>query len=85
METRMDTLNKLLSKLLEAQGTSLPVTTLPLAHPEGVTNEEVKPNLGDDSSKTNVPQLNHLMGQVRMRGFPSLIQLTYLSLILLYT
>ena len=58
METRMDTLNGLLSKLLEAQGTSLPVTILPLTPPpKGVSNEEVKENSGEDSSKTEVPPI----------------------------
>ena len=53
METRMDTLNKLMTRVLEAQGASLPVTTLPLTPPrEGVSNEEAKENSGENSSKT---------------------------------
>ena len=35
METRMDTLNELLTKLLEAHRASLHVTTLPLIPPQG--------------------------------------------------
>ena len=73
METRMETLNVLLTKLLEAEGTSFPEATLPLANPQGLANEELKANTGDDTTKTEVPQLNQLMGQVLMLGFPSLI------------
>ena len=63
METRMDTLNELLKKLLEAHSSSLPVTTLPLTPPpKDVSNEEAKEDSGENSSKTEVPQLNHLMG-----------------------
>ena len=58
METRMDTLNELLTKLLEAQGASLPVTTLPLTPPpEGVSNEDAKENSGEHSSKTEIPPI----------------------------
>ena len=83
METRMDTLNELLTKLLEAHSSSLPATPLPLAlPPKDVSNEEVKEDSGENSSKTEVPQLNHLTGQVSMQGFPFQIHLTYQLLIL---
>ena len=56
METRMDTINELLTKLLEAHNSSLPVTTLPLTPPplDG-SNEEVKEDSGENSSKTDIP------------------------------
>ena len=58
METRMDTLNELLTKLLEAQSASLPVTTLPLSPPpKDVSNEEAKEDSGENSSKTEVPPI----------------------------
>ena len=55
METKMDTLNELLTKLLEAQSASLPVTTLPLTPPpKDVSNEEAKEESGENSCKTEV-------------------------------
>ena len=63
METRMDTLNELLTKLLEAQSSSLPATPLPLAPPpKDVSNEEVKEDSGENSSKTEVPPTKPLNG-----------------------
>ena len=83
METRMDSINELLKQLLEAHNSSLPVTTLPpTPPPKDVSNEEAKEDSGENSSKTEVPQLNHLMGQVSMQGFPFQIHLTYQLLIL---
>ena len=86
METRMDTLNELLTKLLEAKSAYPPVTTLPLTPPpKDVSSEEAKEDSGENSSKTEVPHLNHLMGQVSMQGFPFQIHLTYLLLIIPFT
>ena len=56
METRMDSINELLKQLLEAHNSSLPVTTLPPTPPPmDVSNEEVKEDSGENSSKTDVP------------------------------
>ena len=83
METRMDTLNELLTKLLEAQGASLPVTTLPLTPPPRMCQvKRQKRILGRIHLKLKSPQLNHLMGLVSMQGFPFQIHLAYLLLIL---
>ena len=83
METRMDSINELLTQLLAAQNSSLPVTTLPPTPPPmDVSNEEVKEDSGENSSKTDIPQLNQLTGPMSMQGFPFQTHLTYQLLIL---
>ena len=59
----MDTLNELLTKLLEAHRSSLPATPLPLAPPPNdVSSEEVKEDSRENSSKTDVPPTKPLNG-----------------------
>ena len=71
METRMDMLNELLTKLLEAQSSSLPATPLPLAPPaKDVSNEEVKEDSGENSSKTEVPPTKPLNGSGEYSSVP---------------
>ena len=56
METRMDSINELLTQLLAAQNSSLPVTTLPpTPPPKEVSNEEVKEDSRENSSQTGAP------------------------------
>ena len=63
METRMDSINELLTQLLAAQNSSLHVTTLPpTPPPKEVSNEEVKEDSGENSSKTDVPPAKPLNG-----------------------
>ena len=66
METKMDKLQELLTKLLEAKETPLPTAPLPLENLEGSLNQDLKWKSEADKTKIDAPQLNQLMEHARV-------------------
>ena len=83
MQTKMDKLQEMILKLMEAKDISPPPTALS-SEVDKPENEEVGGKKGVDKEKVT-PQLNHLMVQEYMVQFLFHTFPTYLSLILLYT